>query len=179
MTTTGTWRKGDRLTARWAQRVSNFIENFTVSGGAFEFDGRTPRLYVSASSQSKQSFGYKATQGGGGTEGTVTIYAGTIQLADKDGNAYYECAQATTGAGGLTALADGFNVLYVDWLLKTSAAIGIASGATHIAALNAADSSAANLVCVLHAVEYDSTTKQITYTRDHRYDVAILPQFPM
>jgi len=60
VTITGQWRKGDRLTARWVQRVTNFIENFTVSGGAFEFDGRTPRLYVKSGTSTFSGVAYVA-----------------------------------------------------------------------------------------------------------------------
>jgi hypothetical protein len=41
------FKRGDRLSARWAQKVENFITSFRVlSGGHFVFDGRNAVLQV-------------------------------------------------------------------------------------------------------------------------------------
>jgi hypothetical protein len=45
------FKRGDRLSARWAQKVENFITSFRVlSGGHFVFDGRNAVLQVFTSS---------------------------------------------------------------------------------------------------------------------------------
>ena len=182
MTTTGTWRKGDRLTARWVQRVSNFIENFTVSGGAFEFDGRTPRLEIKASGAAADSpnpFGYTITQGVAGvSHASVTIGRGVLvyHLPDDISNAdryYYD--SDVDGSIGYSITANGYHVIFGEWDIDSVNYSGVSSGLvinttpkTHATdqqvALQTINSDSDTLRFPILGVYYNSTTRQITET---------------
>lgn len=72
---TNRFKKGDRLTASWAQKVENFISTFHVlAGGHFIFDGETAALQINQNIQ-KFAFGIKSYDS---DAGIVTLREGII-----------------------------------------------------------------------------------------------------
>ena len=179
MTTTGTWRKGDRLTARWVQRVSNFIENFTVSGGAFEFDGRTPRLAIKMTEGTPAPFSYTITQGvEDGAEATVNVNNGTLayHLPDDVSGAdrYFQASDMTATC---TITAADYNVVYASWTIASTTYSGGSSGlvvatspingASELVALQGLNSTGTVLKFPILCVTYNATTHQATLVNEY------------
>ena len=82
---THSFRKGERITRSWAQKVENFISTFRVlSGGQFIFDGRNAVL---------QCFG----SGGGSFNGTAYTPAGRLYEDLTDATKLYVKYDLSTG----------------------------------------------------------------------------------
>jgi len=181
VTTTGTWRKGDRLTARWVQRVSNFIENFTVSGGAFEFDGRTPRLYVSAGSGAHAAapFSYTISNGVPAvSHGSVRVNTGMLVYHlpdDLSGADRYFVASDTTA--DCTIDTANYSIVYASWTIASTTYTGGSSGlvvsttaindTSELGALQDLNSTSTVLKFPILCVSYNTTTRVVTFVREY------------
>lgn len=89
------WQSGDELPASWVQKVSDFIDNFTVTGAAtFFFNGKRAHLDVRGGSGSSQSVPWAITISGS----TATIGAGSIKFKGS----YYAAGGATVNIHGGT-----------------------------------------------------------------------------
>ncbi len=101
------WEKGDRISAEWCRKVSNFMNSFSVSyGGNFEFNGKTATLECwgtndTATYKAKKLFNLTTDDATG-----VSIGAGAYII---DGYGFYK-----TSADTISSPVSGYVMLRID-----------------------------------------------------------------
>lgn len=106
------------------QMMWDFMHNFEVLGGRFEWNGKRARLTVSpgaagGGATTPWAFAASVSNGvEGGAEGTVSIAPGPVWLHGGS-SGYYQAwfSGGTTGSGGVAAMSSAHHMLYlsVDW----------------------------------------------------------------